>query len=102
MKEIIDIPYGLKKSFDHENEWTALLCAEMAEILNNGIVIPDNPTNGDMIKALFPNTIFSTSTKDTISKAFIRPNGSVVINDYCDDWWNAQYKAEIEPQEKRG
>lgn len=59
-------------------------------------IVEEGATNGDVIKAIFPNTIFSGSTKDTISQAFIRPNGSVVINDYFDNWLNARYKKESE------
>ena len=51
----------------------------------NGTPIPDNATNGDVIKALFkPN--------------WIRRMDDVVIEDYEFDveWWKAPYKTEME------
>lgn len=96
MKEIIDIPYGLKEAFNHENEWTALLCVEMANCLNNGIVIPDNPTNGDVIKALFPNFKFNEEWKATRHFELQSEQGHIEITGIAtSDWWNAPYK----PQE---
>lgn len=52
------------------------------ECISDGTVLPDNPTNGDMIKALFP--IFVESEK----------NYDAVEINYKNDWWNASYKAE--------
>ena len=46
-----------------------------------GITIPDNATNGDVIKALFPNGV----PKDVIW---------TLSFDKCLDWWNAPYKRE--------
>ena len=40
MKLVIDIPEGLKDAFNHEEQWTALLCAEMRDVLNNGTPLP--------------------------------------------------------------
>ena len=36
MKLVIEIPEGLKDALNHEEQWTALLCAEMRDVLNNG------------------------------------------------------------------
>ena len=43
--------------------------------IKHGVEIPDNPTNGDVIKAMFPN---------------IDTNFSNVID--LNLWWNALYK----------
>lgn len=50
---------------------------ELCKAIDNGIPIPDNATNGDVIQALFPN----------IDKGF-----SNVID--LNLWWNAKYKTE--------
>lgn len=46
---------------------------------NRSIIIPDGATNGDMIKAMF-NDFESALLLQVISK----------------EWWNAQYKKEVE------
>lgn len=51
------------------------------------IPFPDGTTNGDMIKALFPNDDISPSTVTSIIQKI--PFGR---NEYCSDWWNAPYK----------
>lgn len=43
-----------------------------------GTVLPDNPTNGDMIKAVFKEVQHYSDGK------------------ICADWWNAPYKKEVE------
>ena len=54
------------------------------------LTMPDNPTNGDMIKAVFPNFEEDvTIVSDTILLERYMP--------YCKmqfhrDWWNAPYK----------
>ena len=74
MKLIIDIPKELKSAvyrcglFLNPTEKTSLIDA-----INNGTPIPDNATNGEVIKALFPNEHdFET--------------------DFDETWWNAPYK----------
>lgn len=61
------------------------------------IKVPDNPTNGDMIKAMFPNQTISCAIPITDSNGakFYRTtiNG---VTDFTEEWWNAQYT------EKRG
>lgn len=60
------------------------------------LTIPENPTNGDMIKAMFPNLECVGEREDTKSyilepDAFLSPK-LMVFN----SWWNAPYKAESE------
>lgn len=40
MKIVIDIPDGMINAFTHEEQWTALLCADMNDILQKGIPLP--------------------------------------------------------------
>lgn len=51
-----------------------------------GMLIPDNATNGDMIKALFPND-------KVIEDAFIEVMHYGNYKQILSDWWNAPYKA---------
>lgn len=98
MKLMIDISEDLynnmKSRYEYQNETDNNLSVfeKIGIAVKNGTPLPKNPTNGDMIKALFPKAIFCAPTENEFTKAFIRPNGSVVINDYCDDWWNAPYR----------
>lgn len=59
---------------------------------------PENPTNGDIIKALFPDMYFSEDVEET-GDSFERTIW-LVDNVYTicfdKDWWNAPYKAESE------
>ncbi len=50
----------------------------------NAIIIPDGATNGDMIKAMFPND----------------SRGFLVVNIGRNDWWNTPYKKEVENERK--
>jgi hypothetical protein len=99
MKLIIDIPYGhyctIKDGFLSE-------CLQATtEAIVNGVEIPDNATNGDMIKALFPNAEFDnampftdgrweTMNLDTENRtrAIYKPTQ---LRTYA-DWWNSPYK----------
>ena len=59
----------------------------MAEIFENGTVLPDNPTNGDMIKALFPNIKMWGESKDTLDYSL-----GGMIHRVLKSWWNAPYE----------
>ena len=69
--------------------------------IHNAILIPDNATNGDMIKAMFPNVTFDnampftdgrweTMNLDTENetRATYKPTQ---LRTYA-DWWNAPYE----------
>lgn len=79
MRVVIDIP---------EEEYIRICdepCTELALAVRNGTVLPDNPTNGDMIMAVFPNaSITEIGGGSTI----------VVANDYKfnSTWWNTPYR----------
>ena len=60
----------------------------MAEIIENGTVLPDNPTNGDMIKAMFPNLAY----KDGSQTERLFDSEDLVVGDLFNDWWNAPYE----------
>ena len=65
----------------------------------NGTPIPDNATNGDVIKALFPKAeVFNEdSTCITIKSFYIDEkecDKRVEYIDFSDTWWNAPYRKE--------
>ena len=51
------------------------------------ITIPDNATNGDMIKALFPN-----QDSDAVDSAALLGLDGYVLSTFPKSWWNAPYK----------
>lgn len=51
---------------------------------------PENPTNGDMIKAIFPNVKTRDNSDDFITYTFDGIVGTMVEK----AWWNAPYKKE--------
>lgn len=59
------------------------------------VVIPDNATNGDMIKTMFPSIKidFETYTKSEV--VHFRDGDA----EFSHDWWNAPYKVESEVKE---
>lgn len=56
----------------------------------NGTPLPDNATNGDVIKAMFPNTkAWVGASSDTTC---VEIEGIMQIHLVPTDWWNAPYK----------
>ena len=86
MKVIIDIPnhlYKLLKDLPSDsNEGT--IENVLMKAVENGTPIPDNATNGDVIKAMFPTA--DISLNDSCFEG--------VVNKYGFDmkWWNAPYQ----------
>lgn len=58
-----------------------------AELGRSYIKIPDNATNGDMIKAVFPNTKVRDNC-DFVTYTIDNLIGITITK----DWWNAPYK----------
>lgn len=55
------------------------------------LTIPDNPTNGDMVKAIFPDAKI-TEYLDLVQVEIIA-KGLNLVDSECDvNWWNAPYK----------
>lgn len=58
------------------------------------IPLPDGATNGDVIKALFPNAIYKHVNKLS-GMNFMRVTGLDAFGfntDFYDEWWNAPYE----------
>ena len=87
MRIVIDIPEETKQAFDRANNDDINFCfydynSVVGKAIKNGIVILDNPTNGDVIKAMFPDIPRTLEWH--------------IQNVTDDDWWNSPY----EPQER--
>jgi hypothetical protein len=57
------------------------------QAIAHGIVLPENVTNGDMFKALFPNYIY-------VGVCVLDENECILLHDVNYHWWNAPYETE--------
>lgn len=71
--------------------WEGEALADIKNCIKPVLTIPENPTNGDMIKAIFPNCKLKvlTDKKEVVA---------LELKD-VKEWWNAPYKAESEDKE---
>lgn len=89
MQVVIDIPedyYNYVKALecipirgDGKFEMRSLVRQNIA-LIQKGTPLPDNATNGDMIKAMFPSEVWLQMKAREFNKS----------------WWNEPYKAESE------
>ena len=91
MQIVIDIDESLldgikSDNFDFARQVVKNFQGTIASAIANGTPIPDNATNGDMIKALFPNT------KIEHQGGIIRFIVDCWSFQIADDWWNALYQ----------
>ena len=58
------------------------------------INIPEDATNGEVIKAMFPNAEYDYHEKSELVDAHVTVfiNDCDTYQDYSMDWWNAKYK----------
>ena len=98
MKLIIDISEEVREHIfdlvDNGNEIPLGINAHMIKAIVNGKSIPDNATNGDMIKVLFPNCDYLEFIHDI--NVYPDKTKQKVVGNFDRDWWNAPYKAESE------
>lgn len=82
----VDLPDGL------DNEYHVVVNSDLL----NGIVLSNSITNGDMIKALFPNANEweVTEPKAVAGHYFYFGDGTIKIFSLA--WWNAPYKGDKE------
>jgi hypothetical protein len=59
------------------------------------IVAPDGATNGDVIKAMFPNAKTWEVTRDDVHCAYIEFKDICEIKSFPLSWWNAPYKEKL-------
>ncbi len=69
------------------------------ELFQAGLMdIPEGMTNGDIIKAVFPNIEFTNMAFTVHATTKVTSNGvkGGISYDFWKDWWNAPYKKEVE------
>lgn len=80
MKLIIDIPEEVLKT-RYYTDYFGCGSHKLTETLDNATPIPDNATNGEVLKTLFkPNRI--TRTADIVREEY----------EFNEVWWNALYQ----------
>jgi hypothetical protein len=82
MKVVIDIPADLKKMLFDDEVFDIAHSYRLAMCVKNGTQLPKGATNGDMIKAMFPNELLTSIT----STLWWGDNMS-----FNKDWWDAPY-----------
>lgn len=75
------------KLFTFDTDISAM-CSDVLDVLNRCVEIPDNATNGDVIKAMFPN-LKITKMNDSVS---VMGEYYEFNNFYPFDFWNAPYQ----------
>lgn len=78
-----------------KNIWAA---DELMVAIDNSISLPDNATNGDVIKALFAEYPV-LNTLDGFTRMIDPIHNLFVTGRFHNDWWNAPYKVENEDKE---
>ncbi len=58
------------------------MCSDILDVLSRCVEIPDNVTNGDVIRALFKPTHIEKTDDNVIVENY----------DFNKDWWNSLYK----------
>ena len=70
-----------------------LLCTTVLSVIKNCIDIPENATNGDMIKKMFPDTVFY-EVYDCVSGKLFGYRAAIAgrVQEYSIRWWNTPYE----------
>ena len=93
MKIVIDIPEEVKEVFDKANEdnlkgsyydYNSLI----GKAIQNGTPLSNNVTNGDVIKALFPNVHCNETCNETLVWTDLDSESTRFLK----SWWNAPYR----------
>ena len=92
MKVIANIPEEMLQELKDGCFGAKHTLYDLAGAICSGVVLPDNPTNGDMIKAMFPNVQIVDAGIHRITVIFGDCHNMMYRNSYDEDWWNASYK----------
>ena len=84
MKLVIDIP---DKAFENLQRFKDKFLSRPEIAVKHGTPLPDNATNGDVIKAIFD----VTEVRQLDCCAFIDTSDDANMRTYK-EWWNAKYK----------
>ena len=105
MQIVIDISDEVKIAFDNAESNDLKGCyydhgGVIGNAIKNGTPLPDSVTNGDVIKALFPNaTIGVLESKTEKSKIAVEWHFEGLpsyYNLFLEEWWNAPYKKGVD------
>ena len=92
MQIVIDIP---KKDYDRMCKGE--LVDTILVAIKNGTLIPEGATNGDIIKAMFPNTKIDECQKDIYEEPQLYcVEGMDEWTPFRANWWNSPYEKESE------
>lgn len=89
MKVILEIPdeeaETIKRNgFNKDGTFSFKLNEVVKQAMRNGVVIPDNATNGDVIKAMFNCMVIDITDGKVYVEKFYVP--------FNEDWWEAPYQ----------
>ena len=87
-KILIDIP---DKNYNElMNNYLSVECKrKLVFAIENGTVLSDNATNGDVIKALFPNCIY-------VGTCVLNKHEDILLRDVNYNWWTSPYKEDTD------
>ena len=97
MKIVIEMPQEvIEKDAEGYFNYFGCMSKTLYETLQNGIVLPQNPTNGDMLKTVFPyievkdkcNMYYSVDIENLSEDVGLNTVG------FRKDWWDAPYERE--------
>lgn len=101
MKVILEIPDEeveiiKRNGFNKDGTFSFKLNEVLKQAIRNGVILPDNATNGDMIKAMFPLIEVQREISSTSDNIVMRDDSFFgAINRFHMDWWKASYKGRI-------
>jgi len=74
----------------------SLLCSTVLSVIKNCIEIPENATNGDMIKKMFPDAVVR-EVRDRFDGSLLGYRMSLGghTQDFWPEWWNAPYEISV-------
>lgn len=79
MRVILDIPNEeteiiKRNGFNKDGTFSFKLNEVIKQAVRNGVILPDNATNGDIMRAIFKEICYYSDGQ------------------LCSDWWNAPYE----------
>ena len=90
MKLIVNIP----DSYNLDGIRNGSIYSQLVlNAVKNGTPIPDNATNGDVIKVLFKNSLYEEDAETSDNEDYIcMHNGLNSVCDFDIKWWNSPYQ----------
>ena len=86
MAKIIIDSEKVEELFESNWKWEGVAAAFYELVDKEGTVLPDNATNGDMIKAIYPNCVI----EEDFSGAVVTRIDNTQY--WRKKWWNSTYK----------